>query len=121
MSKSTVVYPSLPGVAAATASPQKYQKKSIPKALKQQVWLHHVGQHFSSRCKTPWCSNIITVFDYHTSHIIPESGGGATNLNNLIPLCANCNLSMGTMTFTEWSRMAAGKQRKKWWMWCVCA
>ena len=33
-------------------------------------------------------------FDFHVGHIILESKGGATKIDNLIPLCARCNLSM---------------------------
>jgi 5-methylcytosine-specific restriction endonuclease McrA len=111
--RSPVIYPVLPerlsplveeSIVPVVAS-QKYKKKGIPKALKEQVWLAHVGAHFSSKCKTPWCKNGITVFDYHTSHLVPESLGGPTVLDNLIPLCAKCNLSMGTMTYSDWCKI----------------
>ncbi len=99
----------------------RYSKKQIPKALKEQVWLHHVGESFSSKCKTPWCKNTITVFDYHTSHIVPEVSGGPLTLENLIPLCSKCNLSMATMQFQQWADMVAPvqvpvveKSRKGW-------
>ncbi len=89
-----------------TASPSPSRKKTIPKALKEQVWLQHVGTAFSSKCKTSWCTNIMNVFDYHTSHIVAEALGGPTDIGNLIPLCAKCNLSMGTMSFDDWSRLS---------------
>ena len=48
-------------------------KKSIPKGLKEQVWLKHVGQKFNAKCTVSWCTNIITPFNYHCAHIIAES------------------------------------------------
>ena len=79
-------------------------KKKIPKALREAVWVHHNGRKFESKCMTPWCPNIITVFDFQTSHDVPESKGGPTTLDNLFPLCGRCNLSMGSQyTFKEWS------------------
>ena len=81
----------------------KYVKKNIPKALSQQVWLTHIGQKFKSKCPIVWCQNTITCFDYHTAHIIPESKNGPMLLDNLIPTCSKCNLSMGNKTVTEWN------------------
>jgi hypothetical protein len=63
----------------------------------------------------------MNVFDYHVGHNIPESRGGATNINNLKPICARCNLSMGNYySIEEWSKMgqtipqAINKNTLKW-------
>ena len=87
-----------------------YKKKKIPRAVREAVWLHHCGRKFERRCMTPWCKNNITAFDFQTGHNIPESKGGTTTVDNLIPLCSRCNLSMGTQyTFQEWAtKFAAG-------------
>ena len=82
----------------------KYVKKNISKALKEQVWLKHIGPTFKSKCPIHWCQNTITCFDYHTAHVIPESKNGPTTLDNLVPTCSKCNLSMGyKYTVTEWN------------------
>ena len=45
-------------------------------------------------------------------HNIPESHGGATNINNLKPICARCNLSMGNYySIEEWSKMGQSIQQ----------
>jgi hypothetical protein len=81
-----------------------YKKKKIPRAVREAVWLNHCGRKFERRCMTPWCKNNINAFDFQTGHNIPESKGGTTTLDNLIPLCSRCNLSMGNQyTFQEWS------------------
>jgi hypothetical protein len=82
-------------------------KDKIPKALKEQVWLSHIGKHYQSNCTIPWCSNIITVFDFHCGHNIPESKGGATDISNLRPICSRCNLSMNdSYTIDEWTKLS---------------
>jgi 5-methylcytosine-specific restriction endonuclease McrA len=80
-------------------------KAKIPKALREQLWITTFGGVFQSKCCTLWCTNMITAFDFQCGHNIPESKGGATTLQNLVPICARCNLSMGSQhTFDEWSK-----------------
>jgi len=87
-------------------TPLNYKKHKIPKALREQLWIHDMGSVFNGKCLTPWCKNQVTVFDFHAGHRIPESKGGPTTLDNLVVICSRCNLSMGsTYTFTEWSRL----------------
>jgi 5-methylcytosine-specific restriction endonuclease McrA len=82
---------------------EKYKKKQIPQALREQVWVQCCGQTFLHKCLTTWCKNQITVFDFHCGHNIPESKGGKTTVNNLVAICNRCNLSMGSQyTFQEW-------------------
>ena len=80
------------------------RKMAIPKAIKEQVWLRDNGHQFQGKCKTRWCRNKVTVFDFHCGHDIPASKGGVTTLDNIVVLCARCNLSMGNhYTFREWN------------------
>jgi len=72
------------------------KKTKIPIALKQQVWLKHNGETFKAKCMVKWCSNQITVFNFHAGHNIPEAQNGPTIVDNLFPICATCNLSMGS-------------------------
>ena len=81
-----------------------YKKKRIPKAVREAVWVKHVGKRFQHKCLTHWCPNTMTVFDFQTSHNIPESKGGSNEIDNLFPLCGRCNLSMGSQyTYESWS------------------
>jgi hypothetical protein len=82
-------------------APQR--KAAIPKALREQVWLQGMGRVFEGKCRTTWCTNPITVFDFQCGHNVPESKGGRTDLHNLVPICGRCNLSMGSQyTFDQW-------------------
>ena len=88
------------------------RKETIPKALREQVWLEINGEKYKNKCYIPWCNNIMTVFDFHVGHDIPESKGGTLTIDNLKPICARCNLSMGDRyTIQEW--ILFNKKKKK--------
>jgi len=91
---------------ASTIHPNPQRKKKIPKALREALWIFfHKGQ-FEAKCHTNWCPNRITAYDFQAGHNIPESKGGATTLENLVPICQRCNLSMSNIyTFDEWQVM----------------
>ena len=90
-------------------------KQKIPKALREQVWLTKVGRFFDAKCKVAWCTNKMTVFDYQCGHNIPESKGGPTTLDNIVPICARCNVSMGNQySIDEWNAKFA-TQHRPWW------
>lgn len=94
-------------------------KEKIPKALREQVWVRKVGRTFNAKCKIPWCQNQMTVFDFQCGHDIPESKGGPTSLENLVPICSRCNLSMSNVyTIQQWSRMG---QPLPWWKRYLCS
>lgn len=71
-----------------------YKKKKIPAALRTAVWNEYCGRVFDEKCYTG-CGEIITVHNFTCGRVIAESNGGDTILENLRPICANCNLSMG--------------------------
>lgn len=101
--------------------PPKVSKKKIPKALREQLWLHDMGKVFQGKCKTTWCQNNVTLFDYQCGHNIPESKGGPTILSNLVVLCCRCNTSMGNQyTFSEWSSMYGGTRKVGFWRSMLC-
>lgn len=88
-----------------------YRKTKIPKALREQVWLKCMGEQFGGKCKVSWCKNRINVFDFQCGHNIPESKGGQTTLDNLLPICGRCNISMGSQyTIDEWNTKFASKR-----------
>ena len=89
----------------------KKRKARVPRALKEQVWIKHNKKKFQVKCPTEWCKNKINCFNHHVGHIIPESKGGPTNIENLKPVCAKCNLSMSnTHTMDEFSELYASHQ-----------
>ena len=91
-----------------------YKKTKIPKAIREQCWTATLGKKFESKCYVTWCENIINVFDFHVGHDIPESKGGTLDINNLKPICARCNLSMGdNYTIKEWIELSKKSKKNK--------
>lgn len=72
----------------------KYKKKNIPKAVREQTWIKTFGKKYEHKCYINWCNNKINVFSFHVGHDKPESKGGRMNINNLKPICSRCNHSM---------------------------
>ena len=82
------------------------KKVTIPKAIREQCWITVFGKSFQHSCYIPWCKNVISVFDFHVGHDVPESKGGALDIHNLKPICARCNLSMSdNYTIQEWIKL----------------
>jgi 5-methylcytosine-specific restriction endonuclease McrA len=75
----------------------EYRKKSIPKSLKKMVWDKYIGADIGkSKCMCCKYQDVRQI-EFHCGHVIAEANGGETNINNLRPICAQCNLSMGKM------------------------
>ena len=84
----------------------KTKKKRIPRALREQIWIKRNKGKFEVKCLIKWCGNRITCFNFHSGHNVPESKGGKTNIKNLIPICAKCNLSMSNnYTINKFSKI----------------
>ena len=96
-----------------TKKPKKgaYKKKSIPKAIREQVWYRYFGKSYQHKCYVTWCYNNIDVFNFHVGHNNPESRGGNLNITNLRPICSRCNHSMSNnYTISEWNKLGNNKQ-----------
>ncbi len=109
------------------SEPAKKRKAKIPAAVYEAIWIQKMGRVFEGKCLVPWCPNTINVFDFQAGHNIPESKGGPANVENLFPICARCNQSMGDRyTLDEWNAMSPPfiptkpavvevAPRKSWW------
>jgi 5-methylcytosine-specific restriction endonuclease McrA len=83
-----------------------HSKETIPKRIRELVWTTNNGETFSHKCYVSWCDNTINVFNFQVGHDIPESKGGTLDIDNLKPICSNCNLSMSNKyTIKEWSQL----------------
>jgi 5-methylcytosine-specific restriction endonuclease McrA len=89
-------------------------KEQIPKRIRELVWTTYNGEIFTHKCYVSWCHNPITVFNFQVGHDIPESKGGTLDIDNLKPICINCNLSMSNKySITEWSKLINTDTLKK--------
>ena len=75
-----------------------YIKDSIPRAVKNCLWINYFGDKRVGVCAC--CQREpITINNFHAGHIKSEKefGPGSVTLDNLAPICPLCNSSMGTM------------------------
>ena len=72
------------------------QKETIPPALRSKVWDHYIGDDCGkTRCLQ--CEDrIISMKSYDCAHILSEANDGKTELSNLVPMCHQCNMELGT-------------------------
>ena len=87
---------------------EPYKKMAIPKHVKLLTWNFHVGESIA-KIKCMCCeSTEISMASFHCGHVIPESSGGPTQVTNLRPICAGCNLSMGSRNMNEFKKTYFG-------------
>jgi hypothetical protein len=80
---------------------QPRKKEPIPAAIKTLVWNKYVGEKVAeAKCMCCRVSSI-SMRHFHCGHILSEKYGGGTTIDNLRPICANCNLSMNTMNMAD--------------------
>lgn len=77
------------------------KKKTIPKVLKNQVWYKYIGKTIGqSKCLC--CNNnLIYQNDFEAGHVLAESKNGKTDIENLRPICKQCNQSMGNTNMND--------------------
>ena len=84
---------------------KKRRKKKISPQVRFDVWKKYIGKEIESKCFCCW-KNRITPFTYcntfHAGHIISEANGGIITIGNLLPICSDCNSSMGTINWDEY-------------------
>lgn len=73
------------------------------------VWDKYVGENIG-KTKCMCCKHQeIRQIEFHCGHVKAEANDGRTDLGNLRPICAQCNLSMGTMNMNEFMKTYMGK------------
>lgn len=79
------------------------KKKKIPAIIKEEVWFNYIGDRFYGLCL---CCNKrrISALYFHCGHIISEHNGGNITIDNLIPLCGQCNNSMYTKNLFDFMK-----------------
>ena len=74
-------------------------KNKIPPRLREQVW-NKINEGEIGKCYV--CSISIEKSDFHCGHIVARHIGGKDNIDNLLPICRSCNLSMGIQNLYEY-------------------
>jgi hypothetical protein len=70
-------------------------RRVIPKAVRTAVFLKYCPDFNNAFCYVG-CGEKITPFNFECGHVISDYDGGETTLENLRPICGQCNGSIGT-------------------------
>ena len=82
----------------------KQKKKTVPKVMRDLAWNKWIGDNVAKH-KCMCCEiNEIRMNSFHCGHILAEANGGKTSIDNLRPICAACNLSMGTENMMDFKK-----------------
>ena len=72
------------------------KKQAIPSLMRTAVWNRWIGIE-KGQVKCPYCQiNSITPFFFECGHVLAEAKGGEVSVENLRPICRECNGKMGT-------------------------
>jgi hypothetical protein len=70
-------------------------KKRLKQWNRDDIWLYHNGPHLE-KVKCPCCQiRVISRDSFSAGHIQAESRGGSSQIDNIIPICDDCNGRMG--------------------------
>ena len=72
----------------------KRRKKKIPQKLKKDSWYKYIGEDILKENCIVCDINEIRNDNFEAGHIISEYNGGDINIDNIIPICSQCNKSM---------------------------
>lgn len=74
---------------------QNKKKEVFQDWFKSRIWRNYNGSLEKVTC--PVCSDsMISPDSFSAGHILPESKGGMMCLENIMPICSECNSQMGT-------------------------
>lgn len=92
---------SIPAAPPTIQQVNRPRKKKIPKTLKRAVWDLYIGAEKGTASCLCCEKTTIRQIEFHCGHVVAEAEGGKTNIENLRPICAQCNLSMGKQNLYE--------------------
>jgi hypothetical protein len=75
--------------------------KKVPQSVKNVAWSRYVGEVYSAYCICCQTEEIKST-NFHAGHIVSHANGGLAIVNNILPICSVCNLSMGARNMDEY-------------------
>jgi 5-methylcytosine-specific restriction endonuclease McrA len=77
------------------------QRKPLPKKIRMLVWYKYIGE----KCGVSYClcckTTEISQSNFHCGHVLSSFKGGDDSIENLRPICSECNLSMSTTNMND--------------------
>jgi len=73
--------------------------KQISSDLRNEVWDKYIGKDRAfAQCQNCQDIELDKTKIWHCSHIVAKAKGGELSADNLVPLCVDCNMKIGTST-----------------------
>lgn len=79
-------------------------RKRIPAVIREHVWKKH-NSNVCDAGECYVCKAALRFNDMECGHIVAHALGGATTIDNLMPICKTCNRDMGIMNLMEYKTM----------------
>ena len=79
--------------AVKATSRKATSRKTIPKKIRIQLWEQYYGKQYSALCLI--CKDTLFFNNFEVGHIIASACGGSDKIDNLKPICSQCNKAMG--------------------------
>ena len=84
------------------------KKNRISPQVRFEVRKTYIGNQIEAKCFCCY-KNTITPFTncntFHAGHIKSEANGGEIKIENLLPICSDCNKSMGAVNWDEYIKL----------------
>ena len=80
----------------------KIYRIKIKKKLRKEVWMKRNGDTINGSCFC--CNENIDIHNFECGHITSVYHGGNTSLNNLEPICRECNREMGVKNLLTYKK-----------------
>lgn len=84
---------------------KKVQKQNITSYLRNKVWEKEFSNSEVESCPIKFCNNKLFKSKkggWQAGHLISEKNGGELKINNLRPICSECNRSMGIKNWIDY-------------------
>ena len=83
-------------------SVKKKSRSKVPHKIRKESWHKYIGKNIGATDCICCNTTEITAFNFEAGHIIPSSKGGLTTLENILPICSECNRSMGNTNMGDY-------------------
>ena len=85
-------------------------RKSVPKALRMKLWTNTFGETFNGSCYV--CNTTLNITNFEAGHIVAQSNGGKTTIDNLKVVCKLCNKSCGSDNLNDFKTNMISKSNQ---------
>ncbi len=79
---------------------KEIKREPIPKCVRNALWINFFQNQREGKCQC-CLRETISIGNFHAGHIKAHINGGSISLDNLVPICMLCNLSIGKHDLNE--------------------